>query len=114
MDKSPKIEFLVSSEEIKLIDIPEFLIGLKITNQGDDLLSFDISKSELFVNDESSIAWDLAVQNGTIVNLKIKPHRSETIQWDLGDALFETPGTYDLKLVWEDFVQRQTITVLNE
>lgn len=114
MRNVPEIEFLVSSNLIDLNTIPEFQVGMKITNASGEMLPFDISKSELYVNEERSIAWDLTVQNGTIINLKIKPHQSEIIRWPLGDAIFETSGTYELKLVWEDFSQKQTVVVLDE
>lgn len=113
MEKILKIEFLVSSNSIGFKEIPEFTLGLKITNEGPDLLPFDISKSVLYVNSERCLAWDLAVQNGTIVNLKIPPHQSEIISWLLGEVLFETSGIYELRLVWEEFSQKQKVVVLN-
>jgi len=113
MEKILKIEFLVSSNSIGFKEIPEFTLGMKITNEGPDLLPFDISKSALYVNSERCLAWDLAVQNGTIVNLKIPPHQSEIIRWPLGEALFETSGIYELSMVWEEFSQKQKVVVLN-
>jgi hypothetical protein len=114
MEKKLKIEFLVSSTRIGFKEIPEFTIGLKIINEGHDLLPVDISKTTLYVNSERSLAWDLAVQNGTIVNLKIAPHQSEIIRWPMGEALFETSGTYELKLFWEAFSQKQKVVILND
>jgi hypothetical protein len=84
---------------------------LKITNSSAEDIFPDISKAELFVNSEKSIAWDLTVQNGTIVNLKVLPKQSETIQWPLGEALFETSGIYELELIWGSFVQKQKVIV---
>jgi len=114
MEKFLKIEFLVSSNRIGFNEIPDFTVGLKITNEGEDLLPVDISESALYVNSERCITWDLAVQNGTIVNLKIPPHQSEIVQWLLGEALFVTSGTYELRLVWEIFSQKQKVVVLND
>jgi len=48
------------------------------------------------------------------VNLKIAPHQSELIQWPMGEALFETTGTFELHLVWETFSQKQQVVVLND
>jgi len=113
MEKNLNIEFLVSSTRIGFKEIPEFTLGLKITNEGPDLLPVDISKTTVYVNSERCLAWDLAVQNGTIVNLKVAPHKSEIIRWPMGEALFETSGTYELQLVWETFSQKQQVIVLN-
>ena len=114
MKKKLKIEFLVSSNRIGLKEIPEFTLGLKITNEGPDLLPVDISKTTLYVNSERSLAWDLAVQNGTIVNLKVAPHQNEIIRWPMGEALFETSGTYELQMVWGTFSQKQKVVILND
>lgn len=113
MEKKLKIEFLVSSTRIGFKEIPEFTLGLKIINEGPDLLPVDISKTTLYVNSERCLAWDLTVQNGTIVNLEIPPHQSEIIRWPMGEALFETSGIYELRLVWEEFSQKQKVVVLN-
>ncbi len=113
MNKISEIEFLVSSNKIAPADIPEFWLGIKITNISQEWIPIDISKTALYVNSQRSISWDLAVQNGTIVNLKIAPLRSEVFQWPLGEALFETSGTYELQLVWESFSARQQVVVQN-
>jgi hypothetical protein len=65
------IELLVSSNALKLNEVADFKVGLNLTNESDSPVHFDMSKTELYVNSRKSIAWDLAVQNGTIINLKI-------------------------------------------
>lgn len=114
MDKTTDIELLVSSNNLKAEDIPIFKIGVKITNYLSHEIPFDLSESELFVNARRSFAWDLTVQNGTIVNLRIPATQSKTIMWPLGEALFETAGNYELRFIWKSIVQKQRVIVINE
>ncbi len=111
MNRTSDIELIVSSNEISLNEIDEFLIGVKITSKSREIISFDISPIELFVNGIKSIAWDLTVQNGTLINLKIKSNGIETINWPLGRAIFEGLGIYELKLVWKSNILKQYVTV---
>jgi hypothetical protein len=111
MEETLNIELLVSSNTIRLEDIPLFKTGLKIINGGTQNISPDVSMSELFVNNIKNIAWDLAVQNGTVINIKVLPKKSETVLWPLGEALFETSGTYELELRWESLIQKQKVIV---
>lgn len=105
------IELLVSSDTLKLNEVADFEVGLSLTNESDSPVHFNISETELNVNGKKNIAWDLAVQNGTIVNLKIPPRKNKTVQWPLGDALFEEPGKYRLQLWCGDLVQVKEVTV---
>lgn len=106
------IELLVSSPVIKLNKISGFEVGVKLTNAGEDPVHFDMTQTALFVNSKRSIAWDLAVQNGTIINLKIPPGKSKSVQWPLGNALFEQTGIYKLELRWKEISLKQDVTVL--
>jgi hypothetical protein len=105
------IELLVSSNALKLNEAADFKIGLNLTNESENPVHFDVSETELYVNFERSIAWDLAVQNGTIINLKIQPRKSKTVQWPLGNALFEETGKYKLELRKGDFAKAQEVIV---
>jgi hypothetical protein len=105
------IELLVSSNALKLNEAADFKIGLNLTNESENPVHFDVSETELYVNNRRSIAWDLAVQNGTIINLKIQPRKSKTVQWPLGNALFEETGKYKLELRKGDFAEAQEVMV---
>lgn len=105
------IELLVSSSAVRLSEIADFKVGLGLTNESDNPVHFDVSKTELYVNNKKSIAWDLAVQNGTIINLEIQPRKSKTVQWPLGNALFEKAGKYKLELRKGDFAEAQQVTI---
>lgn len=109
--ESLNIKLLVSSDILKLSEVADFKIGLNVTNESDNPVYFNISETELYVNDKKNIAWDLAVQNGTIINLKVQPGKSKTVQWPLGDALFEQTGNIRVELRWKETVQRKEITV---
>lgn len=105
------IELLLSRDTLNLSEVADFEVGLNLTNESDSPAHFDIAETELYVNDTKNIAWDLAVQNGTIVNLKVPPRKSKTVQWPLGDAMFEKPGKYRLQLRCGDLVQVKEVTV---
>jgi len=111
MNENPTIELLISSNSQAMADLAEFWVGVKLTNPGGEPIPFDVSQLALFVNGERSIAWDLAVQNGTAINLKIGPHHSEFLRWPLGEALFKAAGTYELKLECESFSVHQNVTI---
>ena len=93
------IELLVSSPVIKLNKISGFEVGVKLTNAGEDPVHFDMTQTALFVNSKRSIAWDLAVQNGTIINLNVAPGKSKS-------------GIYKLELRWKEISLKQDVTVL--
>jgi len=112
MSENIEIKLIMSSDKIIYSDIENFIIGLKITNNNDKAEKFDISKTKLFVNNAESIAWSLCTQNGTIINLTIPSKKTETIQWPLGTALFQTIGEYHLKLLWNSIVQEAKVTVM--
>lgn len=105
------MELLVSSNAVKLNEVADFKVGLDLTNESDNPVHFEIAETELYVNNRKSVAWDLAVQNGTIINLEIQPRKSKTVQWPLGNALFENPGKYKLELRIGDFVKAHEVTV---
>lgn len=105
------IELLVSSNALKSEQIPDFRIGIKLTNRSDVPVHFDMTETALFVNSKKNMAWDLAVQNGTIINLKVPPAQSKSIQWPLGNDLFEQPGIYNLELRSKTIILKQEITV---
>ena len=107
-----QIELLVSSNTVELKDLPDFSISLGVFNNGPAELHFNVSKTRLYVNSKRNIAWDLAVQNGTIINFRIPPGKRKAVQWPLGKALFEATGTYLLELHWESVILKQTVRVL--
>jgi hypothetical protein len=104
-------ELLVSTNKLNPEEIPAFELGVKITNNQPESIPFDLSGSVLYVNSERNIGWDLTVQNGTLMNIRIPPGKSETIFWPIGDALFLLPGIYELKLVRENEILRQVVYI---
>jgi len=105
------IELIQSSEKIRLKDAPQFNVGIKISNTGAQKLGFNLSETELWVNGKKNVAWDLAVQNGTLINLQIPAHSSKNVQWPLGDALFQRSGNYTLELRWRNITQTSEVLV---
>jgi hypothetical protein len=111
MKKDFATELLVSANNLNPEEILAFELGVRITNQGSESIPFDLSNSVLYVNSERSIVWNLTVQNGTLMNIKILPGKSETIFWPIGEALFQSPGIYELMLVRENEVQTQMVYI---
>lgn len=111
MDKSLEIQLVVSSNAVQVKDIPNLKVGVTITNNGEKSQKVDISEAELFVNGIKNYAWDLRVQNGAIINLAVPAKKTETVQWNLGKALFSDPGVYELELLWGKLSQKQKIVV---
>ena len=114
MNKNPVIELLVSSNHLKPENIPKFEVGVKITNNRSHSIPFDLSEFELYVNSERNMAWDLTVNNGTLMNIKISPGMNETIFWPIGEAMFEFPGIYELKLVRGNAVLKQMVYITED
>ena len=111
MIKATVIELLVSTNKLKPEDIPKFEIGVKISNNQSHSIPVDLSECELYVNSERNLAWDLTVNNGSLINIKISPGKNETIFWPIGEALFESPGIYELKLVRKTDIQKQVVYI---
>ena len=108
-----EIQFLVSANVLQMKDVELLRVGLKITNTGTQSRKVDVSKSKLYVNGVRNLAWDLRVQNGAIINLKVPAGQSKTEQWALGKSLFNTTGIYELELFWGSLVKKQTVIVSN-
>ena len=115
MGNQIEIELVISSQKIWLSELPNLTIGAKITNCSQEYLPVNLSRLALFVNSTRSVAWDLAVQNGTLINLRLAPGQSETVQWKMGEALFESAGKFRLVLSDEEKTQSgQTLEILND
>lgn len=102
MQWQPEIELITSSTETSMKKLDRFTAGLRISNKSDDVLFFDVSETVLFVNSQRNVTWDLAVQNGTIINFSVPPHSEKRVKWPLGKGLFDSPGKYNLELRWKE------------
>lgn len=110
----PEYVLVVNPVQFSQNEISDFEIGLKITNHSDRILPVNLSGLALFVNSVRSVAWDLTMQNGTLMNLRLNPGQSETVVWKMGEALFESAGDYNLLLsTGEKTISKRTIVVTN-
>ncbi len=115
MENQPEIELKISSSRFGLSEIPNLKIGIKITNRWKEVLQVNLSGLALYVNSVRSVAWDLAMQNGTLGNLRLAPGQPEIVQWELGEALFESAGKYQLDLYNKgQLVGKQEIEITNK
>lgn len=111
MLSKPEIELIISSAEISMEKLNRFTAGLKVHNNSDKELFFDVSETTLLVNGQRCFAWDLAVQNGTIINFSVLPHSEKQVKWPLGKSLFNSPGKYNLELHWQEITKSFDVTV---
>jgi len=114
METLPEIELVISPVQISLKELPELEIGLKITNHSREYLPVNLSGLALFVNSVRSVTWDLTMQNGTLVNLRLAPNRSETLLWKMGEALFESTGKYQLVLTDGAALLKKQVVVISK
>ncbi|RZS92501.1 hypothetical protein [Aquimarina brevivitae] len=114
MDNGIKIELINNRDKISKSELNTFRIGIIMTNNTNETLTFDISKLQLYVNNKRSFAWDLTVQNGTYLSIKIKSGKSEKVVWPLGEAIFSSTGNYQLALkINNQIIDTNKITVVN-
>lgn len=111
MKLEPEIELITSSGKTSMEKLSHFNAGLKVRNRSDEELFFDVSETTLLVNGQRCFAWDLAVQNGTIINFKVSPHQKRLVDWPIGKALFESPGKYNLELHWKEVIKSCDVLV---
>jgi len=114
METLPEIELVISPVQISLKELPELEVGLKITNHSREYLPVNLSGLALFVNSVRSVTWDLTMQNGTLVNLRLAPNRSETLLWKMGEALFESTGKYQLVLTDGAALLKKQVVVISK
>jgi len=114
METLPEIELVISPVQISLKELPELEVGLKITNHSREYLPVNLSGLSLFVNSVRSVTWDLTMQNGTLVNLRLAPNRSETLLWKMGEALFESTGKYQLVLTDGAALLKKQVVVISK
>ena len=111
MNKDVHIDLLVSSERVKLHRLSDFKVGMKISCDGEKSVPFDVSNTKLFIDGKPCVVWDLTVQNGTLINLKILCGKPAILEWPLGKGLFSDPGRYTLELKWQDISRIKKVTV---
>jgi hypothetical protein len=111
MNSKIEIELFTSSTEVSMKELNRFTTGLKVFNKSDEALYFDVSETILFVNSHRNVSWDLAVQNGTIINFNVLPQQEKLVEWPIGKALFDSPGKYNLELHWKAIIKSCDIFV---
>ena len=91
---------LASPTTLSMKERATFKVGIEVENRGTAAVDPELSNATLTVNDAPAYAWDLAIQNGAhdAKWTSLPPSEKITIEWPLGKALFEKPGTYHLVL----------------
>jgi hypothetical protein len=94
------VKLLASPTTLSMKERATFKVGIEVENRGTAAVDPELSNATLTVNDAPAYAWDLAIQNGAhdAKWTSLPPSEKITIEWPLGKALFEKPGTYHLVL----------------
>ena len=100
MSSNLTLKLLASPTQLSMKDRPKFKVGLVVENRGSAAVDPQLSNATLTVNKQHAYAWDLAIQNGPrdASWRNLAPSKSISIEWPLGEALFEKPGDYQLVL----------------
>lgn len=101
MIESIKLALIVNTTCIVMSKLNTFYVGFEIANTSNEVIVFDMNKTVLYVNDNRSFSWDMAVQNGIRKQMDIKPDDVTVMTWPLGEALFQEAGQYSLKLTYD-------------
>jgi hypothetical protein len=97
------IKLALSAEplELSMGDRRAFKLTVAATNQGEALADPRFDLTRLLVNNQPSMAWNLAVSNGVRPAAWSALPSGKTVSADLtmlGEALFPAPGEYTLVL----------------
>lgn len=100
MQPTLAVKLLASPTQLTLAERDKFMVGVEVTNRGKIAVDPQLSTGELTVNGERSMAWSLAIGNGTREPnwTSLPPGQTVGMSWPLGDALFDKPGAYHLVL----------------
>lgn len=100
MQPTLAVKLLASPTQITMAGRDKFMVGIEVTNRGKVAVDPQMATGELTVNGERSMAWSLAIGNGTREPKwsSLPPGETVGMSWPLGDALFEKPGSYHLVL----------------
>lgn len=105
------IDLITSSNIVAFANLESFTIGFKISNRSSEKQNIKLSDIKLFMNGKPSIAWSLTLQNGTSSQIVLQPDQEKIFQWNLGNALFQSIGSYELQLVFQKITQIKQIIV---
>lgn len=102
----------VSPLQVSMAALDSFDLALTARNQGADTIDPELHNAKLLVNGEFSIAFMLAVGNGTRGEewFALPPGNEARIHWNMWN-LFPGPGRYELVLDWHGLHDPVIVTV---
>jgi hypothetical protein len=94
------IQIIAEPLQFSMDERANFKIGMEARNVGDEAINPKLYESELLVEGERSLAWNLAVSNGLREEAwwNLEPGKTVTASWSLGEAMFPQPGKYEVVL----------------
>jgi hypothetical protein len=94
------IKLLVVPNRISMSERASFQAGVEAVNLSDASIDPQLSAATLLIDGRRSEAWDHALQKSPadLPWRKLSPTQRLSIWWPIGNALFESPGRYQLVL----------------
>ena len=94
------IKLLVVPNRLSMSERATFQAGVEAVNRGATAIDPKLSAATLTIDGRRSEAWDHALQRcpDDPPWQKLSPAQRLSIWWSIGNALFESPGRYQLVL----------------
>ena len=94
------IKLLVIPNRISMSERASFQAGVEAVNRSAATIDPKLSAATLMIDGRRSEAWDHALQSSPadLPWRKLSPTQRLSIWWSIGNALFESPGRYQLVL----------------
>lgn len=96
-----QLELTADPLQLSMPKRKDFKITIKATNQGNEIIDPQLHEAELFVNNQRSVVWSLAISNGRREAKwsALPPRETVSMTWSsMGVSLFPSPGDYTLIL----------------
>jgi hypothetical protein len=95
------IKLLVVPNRLSIRERASFQAGVEAVNRGATVIDPQLSATTLTIDGRRSEAWDHALQSCCPDDppwRQLSPAQRLSIWWSIGNALFESPGRYQLVL----------------
>jgi hypothetical protein len=99
------IKLLVVPNRLSMSERACFQAGVEAVNRGATTIDPQLSAATLTIDGRRSEAWDHAIQSSPSDPpwQRLSPAQRMSIWWTIGNALFESPGRYQLVLKLGEF-----------
>lgn len=95
------LELLAEPREFSMTERPGFVIGIKATNRGSEIIDPQLFAVRLMINGKESLTWNEIIANGIrdAQWFALPPRETVQMNWSsTGESFFPAPGKYILVL----------------